>query len=747
MPGPLALAVPSIITTVGRYAAPYLVKQAVKIGKDQFVNTYGSKAFESINNLNIQSKDLFKKDSEEETKDSSGLSTETSDAISNVQKKDSELPEPKKEPPKGPDIGTELATEAAVQTTKKLLEDKKPDVSNQTKELVPEKPEFGDLTKAETQTAKALKEGKPDFYSRAVDAIKNAKQNKFTKGKWKSIVQSNSTKNEMKYLGLDKYLQGNESITKEELLKFVEKKDIAPNITVRSIPKDQMNPMYEGYSLGGDQEHIVFQFGKIPSAKELFTDRPYEAEVKPLFKSEHFDTEYGTNTFAHARTQVGFDKGFSAKYDDLSSEVIDTLNNTLIIDEIQSDYIQRGQDNGFIGDFDIVPEDKLIEYLEKNNIFYKLSKPPFADKESGVKVIEWQQSGSIKPGDAPKMDTLNVGYDKNFIFNKSDKTHYVTTGEDINPVQYLTDEGIVPDFPIKESKKFVELVLNKMIEKAVLDGRDSIAITNGQIQANRYDAMTDEDKEGLKKFYDTIVYDQLNKIAKEYGVELETINIQNPDDIEGGSEEEDNTIQFPMRVKNAQTAGYTLQKLSGEILDELVNNRNLPGHASIYSNEGKGQGLDYIMNILGNVNKYEDNYYVWTKNNISEDINNLNVFKNFEDVVWDMPIVPVNDTPTNLVVKDLLKASSEDREFILRRFTIGGEAGYPYAGENINNTDLIQYTEYLRNYKPPEGVDLGYDKDAEQLIKMKLPKRLQKDSLSKPIKLSKIKKQTNKMMA
>jgi hypothetical protein len=394
-----------------------------------------------------------------------------------------------------------------------------------------------------------------------------------------------------------------------------------------------------------------------------------------------------------------------------------------------------------------VPEDKLIEYLEKNNIFYKLSKPPFADKESGVKVIEWQQSGPIKPGDAPKMDTLNVGYDKNFIFNKSDKTHYVTTGEDINPVQYLTDEGIVPDFPIKESKKFVELVLNKMIEKAVLDGRDSIAITNGQIQANRYDAMTDEDKEGLKKFYDTIVYDQLNKIAKEYGVELETINIQNPDDIEGGSEEEDNTIQFPMRVKNAQTAGYTLQKLSGEILDELVNNRNLPGHASIYSNEGKGQGLDYIMNILGNVNKYEDNYYVWTKNNISEDINNLNVFKNFEDVVWDMPIVPVNDTPTNLVVKDLLKASSEDREFILRRFTIGGEAGYPYAGENINNTDLIQYTEYLRNYKPPEGVDLGYDKDAEQLIKMKLPKRLQKDSLSKPIKLSKIKKQTNKMMA
>ena len=40
---------------------------------------------------------------------------------------------------------------------------------------------------------------KPEFFSRAVNAIKNAKQNKFTKGKWKSIVQSNSTKDEMDF--------------------------------------------------------------------------------------------------------------------------------------------------------------------------------------------------------------------------------------------------------------------------------------------------------------------------------------------------------------------------------------------------------------------------------------------------------------------------------------------------------------------------------------------------------------------
>ena len=64
-----------------------------------------------------------------------------------------------------------------------------------------------------------------------------------------------------------------------------------------------------------------------------------------------------------------------------------------------------------------------------------------------------------------------------------------------------------------------------MIRKAVKDGRDSIAITNGQIQYNRYEAQEEKNKQGLKKFYDTFVYDQLNKIAKNYGVKLERIDI------------------------------------------------------------------------------------------------------------------------------------------------------------------------------------------------------------------------------
>ena len=362
-----------------------------------------------------------------------------------------------------------------------------------------------------------------------------------------------------------------------------------------------------------------------------------------------------------------------------------------------------------------------------------------------INKIEWQQSGPIKAGDAPLVEHLNVGYDKNFIFNKSDKTHYLTTGENIDPVEYLMrEEGKVPDFPVKGSKKWVELVLNKMIEKAVLDGRDSIAITNGQIQYNRYDAMDEKKRKGLKKFYNTIVYDQLEKISDKYNVELERIDIEDPD--QAAFDLEQDQLEFPRKVKTAQNQGYTLQILSGEMLYELVNNRDLPGHASIYSNEGRGQGVDHIMNTLSNEKQLEDNYYIWTKENISEDIDNLNINRDFKNIVWELPIVPVNDAPTNPVVNDILNASSEDRDYIIRQFTIGGAAAYPYEGDNINNIDLIKYTEYLRNYKLPEGVDLGYDKDPEQLIKMKLPKKLQKESY-KPIKLSKAKQQTDRLFA
>ena len=630
----------------------------------------------------------------------------------------------------------------------------KDDVSKQTKDLVPEKPKFGKLTKVEKQTALALKGDKPDFYSRAVEAITNAKQDKSTKGKWKSIVQSNSTKDEMEYLGLDKYLQGNESITKGELLKFVEEKNIAPGITVTSIPKDEMNPLYGDYSLGyekkGTQEHIVFQIGKD------------QGTVGKLYKEPHFGTEYGTGTFAHGRTQVGYGdpKKIAEQIENSPSEdntiniklleLAKKLKNTSIVDEIQSQHLQTGAKKGFVSDFEIVPGGNLLEYLKNNNIEYRIS-----GKGKNTRDIEIQ----VKPGvweDEPGFDPFNENMD--YIFNKNEKSlRFIYDPEEETkydtPEEFLQNAyGIVPDFPIKESKKWVELVMRKLIDKAIKEGRDSIAFTNGQIQYNRYPNETEANRQGLKKFYKRVVYDQANKFAKEYNFELENLTIPNKESSELFEEEDYKNIRKNVRI--SQDSGYVLQKIPVEILQELTNNVSVPGHASFYSSTGKGQGVDYILNNIdqeyreavgmGNVTT---DYYIWSKEPITLDIQKIeNLEEEFKKIVWELPIVPTKDASENEVVKSIVNLSTLERDSIFKQFHIGSQGTYPYRGENLNNIDLIQYTEYLQNYKQPEGVDIGYDKDPEVLIKLKFPKKLQKDILSKPIKLTKLEAQTNKML-
>jgi hypothetical protein len=532
----------------------------------------------------------------------------------------------------------------------------------------------------------------------------------------------------MDYLGLTEFLQGNESITKEELLKFVEKKDIAPNITVRSIPKDEMNKMYEGYSLGGytaedTQEHIVFQIGKD------------DAEVGQLFKSEHFDTEYGTGNFAWARVQVGFEQleGEMTRYQDLNDEEIEkAFKNTLIIDEIQSDWLQKGQDEGFISDYDIIKNENLEEYFKKNNIKYSTKYEP----DIQMNLIHFPVTGEA--GRTPHNVTRGLPlkgeelYPRYEIFTKDGNKHLEsimpdayeysgkqTLSSDEAVRKYLLESGDygVPDFPIKESKKWVELVLNKMIEKAVLDGRDSIAITNGEIQANRYEAMNKEDKKGLKKFYDEIVFKQLEKISDKYNVELERIDIT-----EGEAPKELQDIHLDNQIKRAQDDGFVLKKVNLQFLWDRTKDTDIPGHAALYSDRGVGQGRDYIENYLSQYQVEEDTDEAWNKirnNEVYIWIKEREISPN--RIGWDLPIVPVQDAYT----------------------TVAGTPETQQRLETLSDQDIEVYTQYLKGIEPPKGEEIN----PEQLIKMKLPKKLQKERLSKPIKLSKAKKQTDRLFA
>ena len=244
-----------ILTIAGEYAAPYLIREAGKVGIKKFIETYGSTAFQTIAGsvvggmildkappLDLQKEKLFcvpvsritgqgevYSDIEEPKKVEPlkyipgihGPKSKEQEEIEKIGQKETfpiqewdksytdtgtTIPEPEKETPLvniPPEIKTDTGTPIPEQKTWKdyiLTQTKAKDITKQTKNLVTKEPEFGALTEVEKQTALLEKGDKPDFYSRAIAAITNAKQDKYTKGKWKSIVKVNTTKEEMDYL-------------------------------------------------------------------------------------------------------------------------------------------------------------------------------------------------------------------------------------------------------------------------------------------------------------------------------------------------------------------------------------------------------------------------------------------------------------------------------------------------------------------------------------------------------------------
>ena len=682
---------------------------------------------------------------------------------------------------------------------------KKDDVSKQTKDLVPEKAELGPLSAVEKQTALALKGDKPDFYSRAVEAIENAKQDKSTKGKWKSIVQSNSTKEEIKYLGLDKYLQGNESITKQELLDFVDQKNIADKLNVIEVPlADQLD--FSQYSIGGaggkragasESTREVLGAGNA----ELPTMKGYKSTVEQyvfqvggvdigMADTAHFPEKYAKDTIAHARAQTGYfnadavEKRLDLKEadgekltnnDKVLKNASRQLEDTFIIDEIQSDMIQDRQKKGTKEDFVIIKgKDITPEFIKKNYPNYNIKNEPL-DILVGKSLDELKERNiqnnynvlysvdSTTGVSAPEVRLQDSRY---YVFDKGKLVSKLSFDLQSSAQKVVEDEGLNP-LPITESKKYVELVLNAMIKKAVEKNLDSIGITNGQIQYDRYTGQPIEDKEGLKKFYDEIVYKQLEKVADKYNVKLETVKLPGKGEIKefddiGLNEptESGDGAAITRRASRAIRNGFVLRKISGNLLastlDDLIQGRFedperannpgavLPNYTSILTDTGVASGDMVLENLIEDSadTDGDKNYYIWVAPNTPIDTaiqegtdrySSLSGIWDIADINLQMPISPAIQTEGADFVQTIRENEGRDLTDYFDEYE-----------HSVNNSvDVNNYNNYINNFYNKENVNIGY---SHEIIKMPLPKKLQKDILSKPIKLSKLKTQTNKML-
>ena len=805
----VAQLLPPVVTAIGRYGVPYLFKEYIKKGATEFGNVYGSSALQSINTLGAQNQDLFNQEfaNYDDDKDSEEDKTPT------LFDKD-ETKQPQQQPPKDPDPGYPFDPE--FELSKRTTEE----VIRQTKELEKKykepKVEFGPLTETEKQTARALMGDQPEFFSRVAKSIKDAKPNKLTKNKWKSYIQGD--KQELKFLGLDKFLQGNESITKQELLDFVDQTNFASKLKVVEVPlEDQYD--FSQYSIGGagGKRAVAMQesggYGLYKDNKTGYrsTVEQYvfqvdnisfdeEGKVKELNVGDadtaHFPLKYAKNAIAHARAQTGYfdadavEKRLNAKEadgvklsndDKILKSASRQLEDTFIIDEIQSDAIQNIQKRGTKEDFIIIKgSDITSDFLKKFYPNYLVKKEPNILPGPGIfspgfrggpiaglseteptnkKILDKAQNFAnenqnvLYSVDPDRDITSERGVaevrlmDNNFyVF---DKETLVTKGsyKTEEAAQELIDNRGLNPLPITESKKYVELVLNAMIKKAVEKDLDSIGITNGQIQYDRYDGQPIEDKEGLKKFYDEIVFKQLEKVANKYGVELETVELPGKT---GPKEFDDVGLNEPTEASDARAItrrttralrdGFVLRKIKYGVLAQTIENLMrgtvdgdpigedyiggrenaiLPDYASIFTRTGRGAGETFLDTLIDD--------------NINEDIN-----LDKEYYIWVKPDTKIDEAISRSNAGEL---ASVARAWDIRNLNLQMPVSevVPSGGTDINS-----YNSFISEYFDEKGPDLKY---MHEIIKMRIPKELQKDILSKPIKLSKAKTQTDRLLA
>ena len=200
---------------------------------------------------------------------------------------------------------------------------------------------------------------------------------------------------------------------------------------------------------------------------------------------------------------------------------------TLMVEEIQSDLHQRGQERGYA----------------KPNALEDISKQMDAvDKQlSGLKqtaVTQWAEKNM------PEVYKRAYGFDGDLtsdeftklrkkMVNAFEEDYKKRTGKDRNEEfdrladlrdslkeRRLKTMNAAPDMPFKSDDKssWYDLSFKRSLMEAADGDYDSISFTTGQQQVDRYGESAEG---GVKTFYDKTLPNHINKWAKQYGVKLE----------------------------------------------------------------------------------------------------------------------------------------------------------------------------------------------------------------------------------
>jgi hypothetical protein len=373
------------------------------------------------------------------------------------------------------------------------------------------------------------------FYSPTERALGAVKQDKGTPEQMLQMLLKNGAKQaELDWMGWDEFVQGKRSVTKDEVQQWIsenkvevqevvkgklpdpitelpndyEVKDRGENYvtspgldqfryyvtdhngraissgatrnqaiqnTINYLNKDPLTPTkFSEYQTPGGETYKEFLLTMPRQVKPELKGRDISKEPFPYltpFVSSHYDEP---NPIAHVRV----------------NERTDTDGNkVLFLEEIQSDWAQKGRDEGWKPDVN-----KLQNTLNQKNkeLIEQKEKLGYSDIRKQLSVFNKQMLDKYGTGwGAEGQSNLSIqetqALDNLTTKQKSINSDLQQTESDILSLEIQIENATgVPSMPFKQTPQWVNLALRRMVRYAAENGFDRIAWTTGEQQNNRY---------------------------------------------------------------------------------------------------------------------------------------------------------------------------------------------------------------------------------------------------------------------
>jgi len=335
--------------------------------------------------------------------------------------------------------------------------------------------------------------------------------------------------------------------------------------------------------------------------REVFHARNHWNEPNPLFHVRMADTmsesptkpapnyivfDNGTNrklgwhdSPENAQKQIdGFDENkFGIPKNRLSfyrSQGKGAPQKTLHVEEIQSDWGQKGRQRGFT---DRPDADMWRDVEEKHN---ELNRIQANNRKDLVDLWKSRSEGQSHFGDETYDRLLNSLTHQEI----ADSLGEDTGKEHKQAEQALADAQRVyahstPRAPhIEDTNKWTDLALKRILHEAAHGGHKAIMITDGEEQKNRWG-----NEEGLQHFYDTVVPSRLQKLINQHDPSIKVRHIAH--DFTGSRGDTERVgvhhLQLTPKAIESIKQGQKLYKRGGDVEAPVAKSKNIRHNPAI----------------------------------------------------------------------------------------------------------------------------------------------------------------------